>query len=55
MKKAMHTININKGSISIDIGKSWKDVSKLRDKLWRADKIRIQGYTYSEWKETLNG
>ena len=23
----------------------------LRDKLWKEDKIRIQGYTYSEFKK----
>ena len=28
------------------------EMSTLRDKLWREDKLRIEGYTYSEWKET---
>ena len=32
---------------SVEIG-----MSALRDKLWREDKLRIEGYTYSEWKET---
>ena len=27
------------------------DISTLRDKLWKEDKIRIEGHTYSEWKE----
>lgn len=27
------------------------EMSALRDKLWREGKIRIEGYTYSEWKE----
>ena len=27
-------------------------MSALRDKLWREDKLRVEGYTYSEWKET---
>ena len=26
-------------------------IMELRDKLWREDKIRIEGYTYSEWKK----
>lgn len=28
------------------------EMSALRDKLWREDELRIEGYTYSEWKET---
>ena len=28
------------------------EMSALRGKLWREDKLRIEGYTYSEWKET---
>ncbi len=25
-------------------------IHELREKLWKEDKIRIGGYTYSEWK-----
>ena len=25
-------------------------ISELRHKLWKEDRIRISGYTYSEWK-----
>lgn len=28
------------------------EMSALRDKLWREDKLRVEGRTYSEWKET---
>lgn len=28
------------------------EMSALRDKLWREGKLRIEGYTHSEWKET---
>jgi hypothetical protein len=27
------------------------NIFTLRNKLWKEDKIRIEGYTYSEWKE----
>ena len=27
------------------------EIHSLRDKLWKEDKIRIDGYTYSEWKK----
>lgn len=27
-------------------------ISELRTKLWKEDKIKIDGYTYSEWKRS---
>lgn len=29
-------------------------IYRLRDKLWKEDKIRINGYTHSEWKKKID-
>ena len=38
-------------NISTEVNNLNSYMSYLRDKLWREDKLRINGYTFSEWKE----
>ena len=54
MRKGRQTTNIMENNSPINIEELGKSFSELRDKLWRADKIKIQGYTYSEWRKTLS-
>lgn len=37
--------------IEEDTGELNLYIVELRDKLWREDKIKLQGYTFSEWKK----
>jgi hypothetical protein len=38
----------------IDIDDENFFIRQLRDKLWKEDKIKINGYTYSEWKKKID-
>ena len=41
--------NTNNSSCLFNIQELKDEPVALRDKLWREGKIKIQGYTYSEW------